>query len=92
MYPELYPMIRIAVFSGLKAAAESLKYNNSTPVPAFVCTECTSSSHAATIDDQGCYLTCTISTNFMPLTKEHAIWFDLQLLPPSDAEGTVSSC
>ena len=81
MYPELCPMIRVAVFSGLKAAAESLKYNNSTPVPAFVCTECSSSPHAATIDDQGCYLTCTTSTNFMPLTKKHTVW--LQSLPSS---------
>ena len=71
MYPELCPMIRVAIFSGLKAAAESLKYNNSTPVPAFVCTECSSPLHAATIDDQGCYMICTISTNFMPLTKQH---------------------
>ena len=92
MYCELCSMIRVAVFSGLKAAAESLKYNNSTPVPAFVCTECSSSPHAATIDDQGCYLICTTSTNYTSLTKEHAIWFDLQLPPPSDAEGTVSSC
>ena len=86
MYPELCPMIRVAVFSGLKAAAESLKYNNSTPVPAFVCTECSSSPHAATIDNQGCYLTCTTSTNFMPLTKKHTVW--LQSLPsPPVAEG-----
>ena len=91
MHQELCPMIRVAIFSGLKAAAEALKYNNSTPVPAFVCTECSSSSHAATIDDQGCYLTCTISTNFMPLTKKHTVW--LQTLPsPPVAEGTVSNC
>ena len=89
MYPELCPMIRVAVFSGLKAAAESLKYNNSTPVPAFVCTECSSSPHTATIDDQCCYLTCTTSTNFMPLTKKHTVW--LQTLPSSPVtEGTVS--
>ena len=88
MYPELCPMIRIAIFSGLKAAAESLRYNNSTPVPAFVCTECSSSPHAATIDDQGCYLTCTVSTNFMPLTKKHTVW--LQTLPPSP-EGNYSA-
>ena len=90
MYAELCPMIRIAVFSGLKAAAESLRYNNSTPVPAFVCTECISSPHAATIDDQGCYLTCTVSTNFMPLTKKHTVW--LHTPPPSPvAEGDYSA-
>ena len=89
MYPELCPMIRIAIFSGLKAAAESLRYNNSTPVPAFMCTECSSSPHAATIDDQGCYLTCTISTNFMPLTRKHTVW--LQKLSPSHiARGDYS--
>ena len=89
MYPQLCPMIRIAVFSGLKAAAESLKYNNSTPVPAFVCTECSSPLHAATIDDQGCYMICTISTNFMPLTTQHTVW--LQKVHPSPAaEGDYS--
>ena len=82
-------MIRVAIFSGLKAAAESLKYNNSTPVPAFVCTECSSPLHAATIDDQGCYMICTISTNFMPLTKQHTVW--LQKVHPSPAaEGDYS--
>ena len=90
MYPELCSMIRVSIFSGLKAAAESLKYNNSTPVPAFVCTECSSSPHAATIDDQGCYLICTLSTNFMPLTKKHTVW--LQTLPSSPvAEGDYSA-
>ena len=90
MYPELCSMIRVSIFSGLKAAAESLKYNNSTPVPAFVCTECSSSPHAATIDDQGFYLICTISTNFMPLTKKHTVW--LLTLPSSPvAEGDYSA-
>ena len=90
MYPELCSMIRVSIFSGLKAAAESLKYNNSTPVPAFVCTECSSSPHAATIDDQGCYLICTLSTNFMPLTKKHTVW--LQTLPSSPVtEGDYSA-
>ena len=91
-YAELCPMIRVSIFSGLKAAAESLRYNNSTPVPAFVCTECSSPPHAATIDDQGCYLICTTSTNFTSLTKQHAVWLDLELPPPPNAEGTVSSC
>ena len=85
MYPELCPMIRVAIFSGLKAAAESLNYNNSTPVPAFVC-NCSSSPHAATFDDQGRYMICTTSTNYPPLTKQHTVW--LQTLPSSPvAEG-----
>ena len=87
-YSELCPTIRVSIFSGLKAAAESLRYNNSIPVPAFLCTECSSSPHAATIDDQGCYLTCTVSTNFMPLMKKHTVW--LQTLPPSP-EGDYSA-
>ena len=88
MYHQLCPMIRIAVFSGLKAAAESLKYNNSTPVPAFVC-NCSSSPHAATIDDQGCYMICTISTNYPPLTKQHTVWLQKVHTSPA-AEGDYS--
>ena len=84
-YSELCPTIRIAVFSGLKAASTSLRYNNSTPVPAFFC-KCSSSPHAATIDDKGRYMICTTSTNYPSLTKKHFVW--LKKLPPSPvAEG-----
>ena len=71
MYPKVCPMIREAIFSGLKAAAEALRYNNSTPVPAFFC-KCSSSPHAATpvIDDEDCYLMCTMTDDDGgPLTK-----------------------
>ena len=90
MYPELCPMIRVAIFSGLKAAAKSLRYNNSTPLPAFFC-KCSSPPHAATIDDKGCYLICTTSTNFTSLTKQHEVWLDLKLPRPPDDEGKLSA-
>ena len=35
MYPKVCPKIREALFNGVEAAAKSLRYNNSTPVPAF---------------------------------------------------------
>ena len=44
MYPKLCLPIREAIFSGLKAAYEALRYNNSTPIPAFLC-ECSSPPH-----------------------------------------------
>ena len=80
MYSELCPMIRIAVFSGLKAASTSLRYNNSTPIPGFFC-KCSSPPHAATIDDKGRYMICTISINYTSLTKKHTVWLRKQ--PPS---------
>ena len=80
--------IREAIFSGLKAAADVLKYNNSTPVPAFLC-KCSSPLHTATpcIDDEDCYLLCTISTEYAPLAKQHKVWLDP--LQQSVAEGIL---
>ena len=80
MYSKVWPAIREAIFSGLKAAAESLRYNNSTPVPAFLC-KCSSFPHAAipVIDDEQCYLMCSKSTNYGPLKKQHAVWLDVKL-------------
>ena len=70
------PMIREAIFSGLKAASKSMRYNNSTPVPAFFC-KCSFPPHAATptIDDVDGYLMCTKSSNSGHLTKQHTMWW-----------------
>ena len=78
MYPKVCPMIRKAIFCGLKAAYEALRYNNSTPVPAFFC-KCSTPPHAAipTVDDENQYLMCTESTNSGPLTKKHTVWLDI---------------
>ena len=77
MYPKVCPMIRKAIFSGLKAAYEALRYNNSTPVPAFFC-KCSAPPHAAipTVDDENQYLMCTESTSSGPLNKRHTVWLD----------------
>ena len=83
-YPKICPMIREAIFSGLKAAADVLRYNNSTPVPAFLC-KCSSPPHTATPDDG--YLVCTKCTEYGPLTKQYTIWLDL--LQQAVTEGTV---
>ena len=72
MYQRFCPLIRESVFSGLKAAAEALRYNNSTPVPAFIC-KCSSPPHAATPNDDNCYLICTKSTNTGSLSKQKSI-------------------
>ena len=70
------PMIREAIFSGIKAASKSMRYNNSTPVPAFFC-KCSFPPHAATptIDDSDGYLMCTKSSNSGHLTKQHTMWW-----------------
>ena len=80
MYPKVCPMIREAIFSGLKAAAKSLKYDISTPVPAFFC-KC-SSPHAATlvIEDDDCYLVCTKCSSSGTLLKQHSVWQDAKFL------------
>ena len=81
MYPKVCPMIREAMFSGLKAAADTLRYNKSSPVPAFFC-KCSSPPHAATpvIEDDDCYLMCTKSDESEPLTEQHTVWLDVK--PP----------
>ena len=76
-YRNVCPDIREAIFSGLKAAADALKYNNSTPVPAFLC-ECSSPPHAAIPDRKFCYLMCTKCTEYGPLTQQHSIWLDMK--------------
>ena len=89
MYPKVCPMIRKAIFSGLKAAAEALRYNNSTPVSAFFC-KCTDSPpHAATpiIEDDDCYLMCTMTHNDSGhLMKQHSVWLGVTLTAHT-AEG-----
>ena len=85
-YTKICPMIREAIFSGLKAAADVLRYNNSTPVPAFLC-KCSSPPHTATPDDG--YLACTKCTEYGPLTKQYTIWLDN--LQQAVTEGTVCS-
>ena len=85
-YPKICPIIREAIFSGLKAAADVLRYNNSTPVPAFLC-KCSSPPHTATPDDG--YLVCTKCTEYGPLTKQYTIWLDN--LQQAVTEGTVCS-
>ena len=89
MHSKVCPRIREAIFSGLKVAAKSLKYNNSTPVPAFFC-KCSSSPHAATpvIDDDDCYLSCTVTDDYSgPLMKQHSVWLDVKLPMADTAEG-----
>ena len=92
-YPKICPMIRRAIFTGLKVAADTLRYNNSTPVPALFC-KCSSPPHAAThiIDDEDHYLMCTKSTSYELLTKQHAVWLDIKLPPPPATTGTYLIC
>ena len=89
MYPKVCPKIREAIFSGVEAAARALKYNNSKPKPALLCGKCSSKSppHAATIATDHCYLMCTKSKSYEPLTKQHNVWFDAKLSTAHFTEG-----
>ena len=89
LYPKVCPMIRDSIFSGLKVAAKTLRYNNSTPVPAFFC-KCSSPPHAATpvIEDDDCYLMCTMTDNDGGLLmKQHSVWLGVQLPTANTVEG-----
>ena len=90
LYPKVCPMIRNSIFSGLKVAAKTLRYNNSTPVPAFFC-KCTDSPpHAATpvIEDDDSYLMCTMTDDDSgPLMKQHSVWLGVKLPKTDTAEG-----
>ena len=89
MYLKVCPKIREAIFSGVEAAARALKYNNSRPKPAFLCGKCSSESppHGATPAIDDCYLVCTKSKSYEPLTKQHTLWFDVKLSAAHFAEG-----
>ena len=95
MYSKICPMLREAIFSGLKAAAKVLKYNNSTPVPAFFC-KCSSPPHAATpvISDDDCYLMCTKCSSSGTLTKQHSVWLDetIPIRDTVDGKHCLSLC
>ena len=84
-YHNVCPSIQEATFSGLKSGVDVLKYNNSTPVPAFLC-ECSSPPHTAIPDRKFCYLMCTKCTEYGSLTQQHSIWLDMKL-PPTPAAG-----
>ena len=73
MCHKVCPMIREAIFSGLNAASKSMRYNNSTPVPAFFC-KCSSPPHAATPAIEDGNLMCTKFSNSGLLTKQHTVW------------------
>ena len=80
LYPNFCPKIQETIFSGVEAAARALKYNNSKPKPAFLCSKCSSESppHAATPTIDNCYLVCTKSESFEPLTEQHTVWFNVK--------------
>ena len=82
-YPKVCPKIREDLFNGVEAAAKSLRYNNSTPVPAFFC-KCSSPPHAAIEDG---YLMCTKSTNYGPLTEQHSVWLNMNMPTATATEG-----
>ena len=88
LYSRICYTIREAIVGGLDAASKVLRYN-SKPRPAFFC-ECGSHPHAATpsqpFDSDECYLMCTKSVKYFPLTKQHAIWLNAEL--PSTAAAT----
>jgi len=88
MYSTFCPMVRKAIFCGLKAVAKALEYKNSTPVPAFLC-KCSSPPHAATpvISDDDCYLMCTKCSSSGALTKQHSVWLNETVSTTDTVDG-----
>ena len=80
-YPELCPMIWIAIFSGLKAAACSLRYIDFVPHLACFCKCSLSHPHNATptMDEKTstCYALKSIA--YEPLIKCYTVWLGLKL-------------
>ena len=75
MYPKVCPKIQEAIFNGVDAAATAMKYNNSKRKSTLLCGKCSSESppHAATPATDHCYLVCTTSESYEPLTKQHTV-------------------
>ena len=83
---KMCPTIRNLVFDGIDAAGTTLRYNNSKPQIAFICTyphsgNCQAGStkpsippHAATITEDQDYWVCTIDAQFGELTEREKVW------------------
>ena len=75
------PVIRQQILDGIDAACKVLKYTKDHPHMAFFCPHLDDMEkdnkkdrHAAKIDDDGDYFSCTMSDNYFELEKEHKIW------------------
>jgi len=83
---KMCPTVRNVILDGIDAAATNLRYNNSKPQVAFVCTythrgnDQTGSNtptippHAATITEDQEYWVCTIEAQFGELSEREKVW------------------
>ena len=75
LLPQICPMVRNAVFSGLESASIVLDYGDEKPLSAVLCPCNKSSSHPATISrDQSWWICSRNSVVFGKLQDKHRLW------------------
>ena len=75
LLPELCPLVRNAVFSGLESASIVLEYSDTKPLPACICPCNRSSSHPATISRDQSWWICSRNSNIHgKLQDKHRLW------------------
>ena len=75
LLPELCPLVRNAVFSGLESASIVLDYSDTKPLAALLCPCNKSSSHPATISRDQSWWICSRNSNvFGELQDKHRLW------------------
>jgi E1A/CREB-binding protein len=75
LLPEVCPLVRNAIFSGLESASFVLDYSDEKPLPAFLCPCNKSSSHPATISSDQSWWICSRKSNVHgKLQDKHRFW------------------
>ena len=79
LHPQLCPIIRAAVFEGLKRASTVIGYNNSLPIHAVICPCKRGKHHSAIVSDTKRRWICSEdSTRFGTLEESHTVWLGVQ--------------
>ena len=77
LLPELCPLIRTAVFTGIERASNVFSYNDSKPLPAFICSCKKGKRHPATIGAHQKWLICTKDEEtYRDLKEKHSLWLE----------------
>ena len=75
LLPEVCPLVRNAIFSGLESASVVLDYSDEKPLQAFLCPCNKSSSHPATISSDQSWWICSRKSNVHgKLQDKHRFW------------------
>ena len=75
LLPELCPLIRTAVFTGIERASNVCSYNDSKPLPAFICSCKKGKRHPTTVGAKEKFLICSKnSETYKELKQKHRLW------------------